>query len=223
MTKSLQDWFRIIVPGLMILFGVFTLLVPEKPFDVWKDVKIGDWAATLVAGFFLGVIYYAFDPRRRFLYEFIFNVTERKILDAVNSCALQDSHRLNRTAEGERIARSIFFRHVDSDNSLKVKGESIFLNGTLVSSCLDGAFIFGVIGTLHILLLPLGSTLHHLAWAVGLLVLAFFLFRVLLPKLGAKHEDLVDDQTSHLVQHHRASIGELLASRASATPQGDER
>src|SRR4051794_20835767 len=100
MTKSLQDRFRIIVPGLMILFGVFTLLFPKEPFNVWDKVKIGDWAATLVFGFVLGIIYYAFDPRRRYLYEFIFNVTDRKILDAVNRCAIEESHKLKRTASG---------------------------------------------------------------------------------------------------------------------------
>jgi hypothetical protein len=229
MSKETQHTMRIVVPGMLIVLLLAILKNPHL--DVMKvaiDLDASDLAvgSAVIAAF--GAIYYVFDFRSRGLDPFwaeIDTAIKARLLSILPAGDTVTNEERNQLMKDQTLLNA-FFGVVDNDETLKVRGESVRLNGVIVTSIGDAALVSIVGSILQMVLYFETSEGIRLNWAFGLACFFFVCQYLLLPLAIKKHKKLSDAQLTYIDAHLREevckklreSLQQLRRSIGTATP-----
>lgn len=206
---------RLIIPGLMILFVIFTI----------QNEDLSDLSETLhgvdlskdnfifyVVPFVLGVIYYALQFRNLFFAKPLDiiqgNIRGRLVSEFDNDGCI--SHYSNSLKGNDKVIQ-VFYGFVDSNESLKEKSNNVRANGVILSSFADACVISIFAGVVYLLLLILHFSLYYVVLCIfsGLIFgTSYFLF---LPNTTRIHLDYSDSQIDFIITNLREELrGALL-------------
>jgi hypothetical protein len=109
---------------------------------------------------------------------------------------LQDRHYLD----------DVFYRILDSDESLKVRQLRVRQNGALITSAVDVGVIAAIGFVLHLIVTLISRDERHLLWAMGMASLSVFSTLTLVPVGLDRHLRLSNDQLNYIDAHHSDDV-----------------
>jgi hypothetical protein len=217
MSKETLNTFRLLLPGLML----YILLLPAGKGSLNPTVIIANLGTIedlfyLIAAFFLGGLYYAFDMHGRLhrpeLNYIHYNI-HRRLLEPFRSddTIARAQDRLRK----EQTLLDIFYFLVDNDESLRERAKNVQLNGLVWTSVMD-VTATGLIATAFYIVLAVGmARLDYVGAAIACGAVAAFAYYVLLPRLTQRHIVLSDEQLMYITSQKRKDLHAKLLEAAS--------
>ncbi len=217
MNKNTQLYLRIVLPAIIGLFYFY--LASSNNLRELADkiatstINVTNLSLSIFLFLLIGFIIHQYIlPRmlERFWVDVDFNVK----IKLANIAKLDDSDAYKLVCAKKRLMR-VFFKLIDSDESLKNSSDKVRVNGLIITSLAD-IQLFSFLCIIA-LLFKIANTDNAIYWNIG--VILFCLFGIIISdKLLQKHKlihiEMGIDQLSELSAHHNkdvvAKIQELL-------------
>lgn len=196
MNSSLQITVRFLSPGILAYIALLPFFSSSANFASILAFDLSN-AKHLGLAFVIGALFIVFDIRHRFdtlIWGDVHGYRLRKLKEIAINLNLSNDDWALVSKSGNAIS-SVCWKIIDDDNSLTIKGKSIRLNGTVVTSFFDAIYVWLLSSAFLFAACYIPSTSSWLMFYWGLsCYLLSIVFITLLPRLRARHKRLIDDQ-----------------------------
>ena len=225
MTRASLQKYRLVVPGMLAVLLAMSLTNPGLEFvgDI-KQVVLKNYTIPGFFGFLIGALYHIFDVRT-WLSGFLWTEVNQNLKFRLMGVIRRN--RILTVQEREFLYAKqhlldIFYKIIDSDETLKSKMQGVYFNGLLVTSTVDVCVISLTGSLLHFLAGFILGDYSYLWWG-GSLFVVFILFRTfVVPKTKETHEELSNEQLNVIESHHTQELSELTAAVLQGMPETAE-
>jgi hypothetical protein len=216
-SKETLKILRLLLPGLMLCIFFLPLAKGSlNPSVIFVNLGSIKDLFYLIAGFFIGGLYYTFGMREYILrseVSYVHYNIHRKLLEPFrNDVIISDAQ--DRLRKGQ-ILLDIFYSLVDNDESLKERAKNIQLNGLVWTSVMDVTVTGIIASTIYIVLAVAIPRLDYLVAAIIYGALAAFAHRFLLPRLTQRHIVLSDEQLMYITTQKKKDLYAKLLEASS--------
>jgi hypothetical protein len=224
MSKDTLKKFRLIVPGVMIVFAFLPLfnlkVIPQVGAPVYPLFQslsslLPDYVISSLALIICGVLYYTLNIRYYFIRESHKNIQlniKSTLLSPFGSDPLL-APKFASLRQG-RTLMNIFYDFVDNDESLKVKAGSVYFNGLLWSSFADLQAVSLIATVVYLACFLLFRDNQFTYLAIICLALSLIARFILLPRVTAQHIELSNEQLEFILQKYPKELREKLVNSA---------
>ncbi len=142
MEQTTLKYLRILIPGLIILLGLYPIF--EYKYSEFFDLKTLDTTYITFISLMFGGIYYQLNIQRLITYP-SHSLIRKNILDKLIEASRLEIDEVKRkklkehsiAGKDDAFYMITFYKVIDSDNSLKRKGENVRFNGVFWTSTAD--------------------------------------------------------------------------------------
>jgi hypothetical protein len=224
MSQETLKWFRLTVPGVMILIALYVVVLPfyERIAAVlgtvpgWNGLNIRTELVISIVATVLGGFYHVFDVRWPFLRKSLGRI-HNHIKDQLLAPFEDDetiAHVWEELREGRTLLH-ILYRFIDNDESLTQKAKRVYFNGLLLSTAADAMAVSVMSTVMSLLLYVVSGRAHYGALTIVFAVMYVFSSRIILPRVTKTHIELVTDQLEFILLHYRPELHTRLERAAS--------
>jgi hypothetical protein len=216
MEQKTLKLLRIIVPGLVLILAMFPLLLSfaavKSSFIQYQSLII---AFLLQIEIVLGVFYHILDFRgkhwRKDL-DIIHTHIKRRIIEILSREPGFDTKRAENVSDKKYL--NVHYKLIDKDESLKFKGQLVFLNGVIFTSLIDLRVILLPLSAVYFLLFLFRNLIVYPITAMVFLIIVLLVWplRRLVRK---RHLKLIDDQIDFYNQYYHEELLELVKSSSN--------
>jgi hypothetical protein len=198
------------------LLAAASVVFPDPFVSKIKETEIKYYTLAGFALLFAGLLYFILDLRSRFgflSWDPVRKNIGTRLLDLLPELTPEQANYLG----AERRIMDVFYRLIDSDNTLKVKMGLVMFNGLVVTSCHDLVAV-GILGTMaHAAALIITRDEAHAWWCLGLFVGVFVAYGFA-RRAMARHRELSDDQIEFIADHQRNKLREFAKEALQGMP-----
>jgi len=209
MSRQLLKWLRWLAPG--VLFYLLTLpLVPILPSWLSLNVSLGFSVFELPIAALIFASIYDITGIRLHSNEKFHSRIKSNIEDRLWSIARSPAARPS--AWTDRVARDVFYKLVDNDNSLTARSEIIYFNGFLWTTSADLRAVSLMIFMLSLGMLLAAPSNNTVLTALVINAAAFALSFLISEALTRRHISLGDEQLDYIETHLKSELSTKIAS-----------
>jgi hypothetical protein len=213
MTLGQLKWFRVLIPGLLIIVLGSQLFTSLDIAAAWTAASSGPYVVLAIVA---GALYDALDIRAQILKPQVTAVDgniKRKLL----AMCVEDSELARKTAElkGGRPLMHIFYRLVDNDKTLSEKAKLVYFNGLIWSTAADVVVIGFPFALANVASAFFSTRADHLLAALILSGAVLVADIWLLPAATKHHIQISDEQLDYIKLHHADDLCSQIRKQAA--------
>jgi hypothetical protein len=201
MEQSTLKYLRIVVPGLIILVGIYPIY--DFYFPNTFRIDTIEFSYLISLSIVAGSIYYQLNFQRILTYPSHYLIRRNILQKLVKISTLQLSENKTEKLWKKDRFMHVFYKLIDNDESLKRKGANVYFNGIFWTSTADSFLInlcFYIVYKLFYFDLPKSAELTTLLGLLCLLSLALHIISVI------KHIKLSNDQLDYIKTHNSLDV-----------------
>lgn len=214
MEQTTLKYLRILIPGMFSYLGFYPIF--NFYFGEIYDVKSVDFAIVTVISILLGAIYYQINIQY-FVIEFSRHRINKNIFDKLVKIYGKD---LNESQKNfiETKYMHVFYKIIDSEESLKRKTNNVYFNGIFWTSSAD-LFLFSMFfGLIYWCFFERVNDSKLISFLFFLMAVLSFTLHFLSAR---KHIQLSNDQLGFIDVHNREKVKEYFDNILQQMPKSD--
>jgi hypothetical protein len=216
MTQDKLAVLRVVVPGSLLVFLVYTVVTPRMS---WTEANSAGQAITkaVLLPLILGSLYRILNVRGKLLSRALNEVNtniEKKIMSVCDPHTF--SSELLDKLRRKKAFTNVFYLLVDKDPTLTVRAGLVRQNGLWLTSSID-LFIVGTLGWVtHLVLLIMTQDTAYLRWWYVWAGASASVVLLMLPMIKKNHLRLSNEQLHTITTHNAKEVRAKIDSEVAA-------